>query len=198
MIWKEIREMMVEGRKEREDTKGCWEVIMKVLEEMMREMKMKEEKWERKWEAMEKRMEKLEEKVVKKEEGGEGEGWKELRRRVVKLEEKGTGITRSKMKGGVERVKRIERLLEKEKVKTKRNLVFKEIKEEMGNTRKGIIKIGRKIGMEIEIEEVRSIKTSREKRGEMTIVKVRSEEKRRKLKDTGKKEGVKRKRDMDR
>lgn len=57
----------------------------------------------------------------------------------MKLEGEGKGITRSKIEERVmERVKRIERLLEKEEKKRKRNLVFKGIKGGMDNTREDL------------------------------------------------------------
>lgn len=100
--------------------------------------------------------------------------------------------TEERVEGRVEkRVRRMERILEREeREKRKKNLVFKGIKEEKGDIEKVVRRICREIGIEIEIEELRRVKTGREERGEMIIAKMRSEETKRKiLENTGRLRG---------
>lgn len=61
------------------------------------------------------------------------------------------------------------------------------MKGELGDTKREIIKIGKGIGIEIEIEQLRKVKTGKEERGEMVIVKIITEENRRKILENKKK-----------
>lgn len=61
------------------------------------------------------------------------------------------------------------------------------MKGESGDTKRKIIKIGKEIGIEIEIEQLRKVKTGKEERGEMVIVKIITEENRRKILENKKK-----------
>lgn len=61
------------------------------------------------------------------------------------------------------------------KGKRKRNLVFKSIKiGEKGDIRGELEKIGREIGMKLEVEEIRKVRMWREEKAKMVIVKVKS------------------------
>lgn len=48
-------------------------------------------------------------------------------------------------------------------------------------------KIGKEIGVELEVEDLRKVRTGKEKKGEMVIVKVKSEECRKKVPENKKK-----------
>lgn len=63
------------------------------------------------------------------------------------------------------------------------------MKGESGDTKREIIKIskGIEIGIEIEIEQLKKVKTGKEERGEMVIVKIITEENRRKILENKKK-----------
>lgn len=63
----------------------------------------------------------------------------------------------------------------------KKNLVFKGVRKVKEGSKEEIKNICKKIGVDIEIEEIRRVKTGREEKGDMLIVKVRSEENKRKI-----------------
>lgn len=118
-------------------------------------------------------------------EGG-GESW-ETKRFGKKNKEKGIGEGR----GGRIAEKRLEERVKKmewkaeidEKQLRRRNLMFKGVKGGEGNLKKRVANISREIGVEIEIEELRSVKMGREDRGELVTVKVRSKENKRKIRE---------------
>lgn len=62
----------------------------------------------------------------------------------------------------------------------KKNLVFG-VRKVTEGSKEEIKNICKKIGIDIEIEEIRKVKTGREEKGDMLIVKVRSEENKRKI-----------------
>lgn len=68
-----------------------------------------------------------------------------------------------------------------ERERRKKNLVFKGVRKVEGGSMEEIKNICREIGVDIEIEEIRKIKTGREEKGDMLIVKVMSEENKRKI-----------------
>lgn len=63
----------------------------------------------------------------------------------------------------------------------KKNLVFKGVRKVKEGSKEEIKNICKEIGVDIEIEEIRKIKTGREEKGDMLIVKIRLEENKRKI-----------------
>lgn len=63
----------------------------------------------------------------------------------------------------------------------KKNLVFKDVRKVKEGSKEEIKNICKEIGVDIEIEEIRKVKMGREEKGDMLIVKVRSEENKRKI-----------------
>lgn len=82
-------------------------------------------------------------------------------------------------------MKGVESMIEKDKrEKRKRNLVFK---GEKGDIRRELEKIGKEIGMKLEVEEIRKVRMWREEKAKMVIVKVKSGGSRRKILENNKK-----------
>lgn len=154
IILQEIREMRREGNLTREELKSGLEGIRNEMEKRKKEMKLKEEKWEREREEMKRRIEKLEKDLK--------EGSK-------------IGILE-------ERMGRLERGAEKEeRQKRRKNLIFKGIRGEKGKIKEDIEEICRNIGAEIEIENVREIRAGNEGKGKMVLVRLKTEEDKRKI-----------------
>lgn len=89
------------------------------------------------------------------------------------------------------KIKRMERVMEREeREKRKKNLLFKGVQGEGGMMKEEIIKLCGEIGVEVDIEEIRMVKTGKEEKGKMVIVKLRKEDsKRRILENNGKLKG---------
>jgi len=100
-----------------------------------------------------------------------------LEKRVNELEsrerEKGKGGERGRTE---ERIRKIEMTWERrERRKRKRNVVIKGYKKDGGKVKNKVKAIFEKIGAEVGIEEVRKVKTGREERGGMVVVRLKSE-----------------------
>lgn len=154
IILKEIRELKIEGRVGREEVKEGMEGIKREIEGIKMEIKMKEENWEKERERMRGRIERLERMI---EEGRLGE---ETEKRIGRIEES---------------------IEKEERQKRRKNLIFKGIKGEKRGMRESVESIGKEIGVSIDIEEIKEIKAGKEEKGRMVIVKVKSEESRRKI-----------------
>jgi len=97
-------------------------------------------------------------------EGGEGRG------------KEGIGREGEKTEGWKERVKRLERKIErKEREERRKNIVVKGLKEEDENA-KGLEKVWKKLGVEVKVEEVKRVRAGGGRGGGIVIVKVGSEE----------------------
>lgn len=95
---------------------------------------------------------------------------------------------REGVEGMVERIRDMERKLEwREREKKKRNIVMKGLKVGKGRIEVEIEKVMSNIGVKVRIEEVRRIKTGKEEWGEMVVVKLGSEEKKKKVMEGKKK-----------
>ncbi|EZA51537.1 hypothetical protein X777_09784 [Ooceraea biroi] len=68
-----------------------------------------------------------------------------------------------------------------ERDRRKRNLILIGIKREGGDMRKEIEEIGKEIEVEMEIEDIRKLRGGREEKREMAIIKIRTEENRKKI-----------------
>jgi len=178
-------EMMGEMKKWMEEMMGRWERMEERMEEKMKlimgeleGMKRREGEWRREREKMERRVGDLEKKLegLKLEE--EGKGIRELEQRVGKLEKDGRG-------GGVEgggnreleeKVRRMEERWEgKDRKERRRRVVIKGYKTGDKDVRGKIEEILKRVGAEVEIEEVREVKTGREEQGGFAIVSFRTE-----------------------
>lgn len=111
-------------------------------------MRMKEEKWEKEKEEMVKKIDKLEKSIRESRSGGK------IEKRIRKIEEN------------------IER---EERLKRRRNLIFKGIREDSGRIREGVENICREIGVSVGIDEVKEVKAGKEEKRKMVIVKLNSE-----------------------
>lgn len=182
VILREIREAREEARKDKEEMKGGIMKIRREIDEMKRERKRAEEKWDKEKEELIERIRKMEKRLMEKGKGYEGGKVEELEA-IVERMEIGKRETEERDKNRVEeRIKRMERVLEREeREKRKKSLVFKGIKSEKGDTEKEVRGICKEMGLEVEIEELRRIKTGKEERGEMIIIRVSSEEMRRRI-----------------
>lgn len=88
----------------------------------------------------------------------------------------------------VERMRDMERKLEwREREKRKRNIVMKALKVGEGRIEVGIEKVMSNIGVKVRIEGMRRIKTGKEEWREMVVVKLGSEEKKKKVMEGKKK-----------
>lgn len=121
----------------------------------------------------------------------------ELEKRIGKLEmkkERGGDMNR-----GEERVELMEKrmremkrkLKRKERDDRKRNIVIKGLRVEEGRVKEGIEKLMKEIGVKVKIGEIRRIRTGKEERGEMVIVRLNNEEERRKIESKRKLKGEK-------
>lgn len=81
-----------------------------------------------------------------------------------------------------ERFKNLERKIEKEERQARRkNLIFKRIRGEKEKLKENGKDICKGIGAEVMIEKVREIRAGNEERGKMVLVKLESEEERKKI-----------------
>lgn len=153
---------------------GGLDEMRREIEEIKKGLKLKEEEWGKERKLMMERIEKLEKDL---EEGCGMTGKIEKRMEIVERKE---GIAANPEKVGIwERMERTERIMKRER--RKKNLVFKGVRKVEEDSKEEIKNICRKIEVDIEIEEIRKIKTEREEKGDMLIVKVRSEENKRKI-----------------
>lgn len=60
-------------------------------------------------------------------------------------------------------------------------MIFKGIKEKRGKIREGVENICREIGVSVEIDEVKEVKAGKEEKGKMVIVRLKSEEDKKKI-----------------
>lgn len=172
------KEMKNELRKNNEKVKKGMIQINSEIEEVKRELREKEKRWERERKEMMDRIKKLEEELDNRDKGKREEKGGEIDRKVG--EEEGNRDDKRDKKIN-ERMKRLERLMKnEERDKRKKNLIFKGVKGE-GEVIDRVDKVGREIGVEIEIEEIKKIKTGREERGEMLLVKVKTEKNKRRI-----------------
>lgn len=148
IILEEIRGMKVEGRMGREEVREGIEGIKREIVGITIEMRMKEEKWEKEKEEMVKKIDKLEKSIRESRSGGK------IEKRIRKIEEN------------------IER---EERLKRRRNLIFKGIREDSGRIREGVENICREIGVSVGIDEVKEVKAGKEEKRKMVIVKLNSE-----------------------
>jgi len=174
LIMEEMKEWMESGSRN-------WERMEESLREIVRElegMRKREEKWREDRDKMEKRIEELEkkwERGLKMEDGGEG--LKDIEERVNKLEggrreDEGRGD-----KDLEERMKKVERMWDRrERQERRRNVVVKGYKVDGRGVTSQIKEIFEKIRAEVEIDEIRVVKTGREEWGGMAVVSLRSEE----------------------
>lgn len=154
IILKEIRELKIEGRAGREEIKEGMEGIKREIEGIKMEIKMKEENWEKERERMRERIERLERMI---EESRLGE---ETEKRIRKIEEN---------------------LEREERQRRRKNLIFKGVKGGKEGIRESVESICKEIGTGIDIEEIKEIKAGKEEKGKMVIVKLKSEESRRRI-----------------
>lgn len=115
---------------------------------------------------MMRRIERSEKNLKEKQDGEAGEG---LKRLEIKKEREREGRVKSKGEEGVEgRIRSMEWAIEKEEREKKDELkVFKCLKGVEENIEEEVRKICRELGVEVEIEEMRRVKTGREERGEI-------------------------------
>jgi len=173
-IMEEMKEWM-------ESCSRNWERMEESLREIARElegMRKREEKWREDRDKMEKRIEELEkkwERGLKMEDGGEG--LKDIEERVNKLEGRGRGDEGGGEKDLEERVKKVERMWDRrERQERRRNVVVKGYKVDGRGMNIQIKEIFEKIRAEVEIDDIRVVKTGREEWGGMAVVSLRSEE----------------------
>lgn len=113
------------------------------------------------------RIEVLEKKIGKlaKREGGE----KEETRRFVGEERIKGGEEGRKDSGMEERLERMEKIIEREKrEKRRKNIIIKGVSKKMNDVRR----VGKEIEVEMDIEEIKKIRTGREENGGIVIVKL--------------------------
>jgi len=157
-----------------EECKERWkkvEVSMNAIRGEMEDMRRREERWRKEKKEMEKRLEDLEEKWRQGlSMGGGGKGWEELEKRVEVLE-KGDGAKGEGGEGRIreteKRVREMERAWErKERQERKRNLIVKGLKEEGKDIKARVEEILERIGVKVEVEEARRVKTGRKEWGD--------------------------------
>jgi len=86
------------------------------------------------------------------------------------------------MKEAERKVREMERVWEKrERQERRKNLVIKGFKEEGKGAEARVKEIFEQIGARAEVEEVRVVRTGKEERGEMAVVRMRTEEGRREV-----------------
>lgn len=141
------------------------------IKEIKREIKLKEEGWEKERKVMMERIEKLEKDLK------EGCGVTGKIKKRMEIVERKKGIAANPERIGM--WKRMERMERMRRERRKKNLVFKGVRKE--GSKEEIKNICKETGVDIEIEEIRKVKTGREEKGDMLIVKVRSEENKRKI-----------------
>lgn len=183
VILREIRELREEGRRDREELKGGIEDIRKEIEEVKREMRWKEEIWRKEREELKERVGRLERSIEERQESEGGEKMRRLEVRIERLEREDRGKV-NKGEGVEGRMRRMERLIEKEeREKRRRNVIFKGVRAEGGKVKEEIIKLCRemKVSEGMEFEEIKRVRTGREDKGEMIIIKVKKEEDKRKI-----------------
>lgn len=147
IILEEIKGMKIEGKMGREKVKERIEGIKREIEGIKIEMRMKEEKWEKEKEEMMKRIDKLEKSIRENRSGGK------IKEKIRKIKEN------------------IER---EERLKRRRNLIFKGIREDSGRIT-GVENLCKEIGVSVGIDKVKEVKAGKEEKGKMVIVKLNSE-----------------------
>lgn len=187
----ESKETRIEGKKNRNMMMEKLEGIRSEMESIKREMKRKEEKWEKEKKELITRIEVLEKKVrggpVKEKE----EIVTRMEKRLIELENrKVEEVAKVDEEELTRKVKRMEWIMEKEeRDKRRKNIVIKGLKRTESKERE-IEEICKSIGVEIGIVDIRKIKTGREEKGEMIVVKLREEEmKREVMRNKGKLKG---------
>lgn len=187
----ENKETRPAGEQERNRMMEKLEGILNELESVKREMERKEKKWEKEKREMITRIEELEKKA-------KGGIIKEKEERVIKLEKrlgelesrKNEEIQKKEEEELSRKVKWMEWKIEKEeREKRKRNIVIKGVKKTESIERE-IEEICRSIEVKVEIEGIKELRTGREERGEMILVKLKDEEmKREVMRNKGKLKG---------
>lgn len=176
VVLEEIKEMRLEGKQDKKKMMDKLEGIRSEIESMKGEIKKKEEEWEKEKRSMLIRIEELEKKV----DGGllkeEDERVMKLERRIREMENDKGGVS---VKEGEDESKKNGMDI-RERRERKKNIVIKGVKE-TENCKEEIKEICKGIGVEVEIEDIRKIKTDREERGEMFIVKLKDEEMKREI-----------------
>lgn len=184
-MFRELREELREGLKGvreeiREVAEGQKDAMRKEVEKMKDDLKVREEKWNREREEMRGRIQELERvvegmKLEKEKGGGEGQsgeggggGQERGNERVEKVWE--------------DRMERLERRYElKEREERKRNFVLKGLGEGVGDLKVGVEEVMKRLGVEVKAEEIRKIELGGKKKGNLLIVKVGSEEEKRRV-----------------
>jgi len=177
---KEMREGLMGMKQEiREMAREQKEALKEEISRMKEEMKRREERWNREKEEIQEKIDRMEKEMEElrmkgKVKGGEGAGREEEERK-----EKGKwGEEREEWK---ERVKRLERRVErKEREERRNNIILKGVREGEGNL-EGMQRVWEKLGLKVKVENIREIKGGRGSRGSMWVVRVGSEEERRRI-----------------
>jgi len=168
-VKQEIREM---AREQREALK---EEINRVKEELRR----REERWNKEKEDLQEKIDRMERemevlKIEGKVKGREGEGGEEKKKDDTREWE----MEREEWK---ERVKRLERRVErKERGERRNNIIVKGIREGERDM-KGLERVWKKLGVEVRVESIKEIRGGGGSRGGMWLVRVGSEEERRRI-----------------
>lgn len=136
---REIWELNLEGKKDREEVKKRVSIKMD-LEEIKKEARTKEEKWERVRGELKGRIGRLE-KEIREREGGKG--LRALEKRIEELEkEKIVGGEGKKLGVVWEKMRKVEQVMEREeRVRRKRNLIFKGLKEIKGELMEKVVTV---------------------------------------------------------
>lgn len=180
---KEIREELKGIREKKEEmfsmvegvTREGVDEIRRKVEEIRKDIKIKERIWEKETEIMRVKIEKLEKELKDLKEVRVELGY--IGKRIEKVEKREGIVKGSENLDMGDRMKRMEMMMEREeRDKMKRNLVFKGVRKGKEDNKEEIRNICREIRVDIEIDEIRNIGTGREKKGEMIIVKIMTEE----------------------
>jgi len=183
-ILKEWREEM--KREMREGIRGIREDIRKMAEEQKEEIKreveeirgelvVREENWRKEREELRERLERMENKL-EREKGKKGKGREVYEEESLREGEKG------KERDWRERVKELERRWERrERNDRRKNIMIKGLKEGEDEVFERVEGLMKELGGEIKVEEVREIKAGKTEKGMLLLVKLKSEEMKRKV-----------------
>lgn len=107
-----------------------------------------------------------------------GEEWKDLEKRINKLERKEKGKEEEEGSREMEeRIRKVEKMWDrKERQERRRNIFVKGYKKDEKEMESRIGEIFKKIGAEVEVDEIRVIKTGREDWEGIAVVSLKSEE----------------------
>lgn len=179
----ELKEELKEGLKEvkqeiREVADGQKETMRIEIEKIKEDLKMREERWNKEREELKERIERMKQgleglKIGRKEEGGGNK-------------RKGKKGRCRKKDGGEEewreRVRKLERRYEqKERGERKRTILLKGLKKGEGGLKENVEEVMKRIGVEVKVEEIRKIEAGKRERGNMVMVKVGSEDEKRRI-----------------